>query len=88
MPTPEERIAAGLHQALDHHERARISKFTVERGMAVGGPTAPGIVLTVDDVAPIAVAALLRPSGSVGVRGQPTRAPARSRGVSRARRRW
>jgi hypothetical protein len=58
MPTPEERIAARLHLALDHHERARISKFTAERGMAVGGPTAPGIVLTVEDVARVAMAAV------------------------------
>jgi hypothetical protein len=58
MPTPEERIAARLHQALDHHERAGISTFTAERGMAVGGPTAPEIVLTVEDVARIAAAAV------------------------------
>jgi hypothetical protein len=56
MPTLEEYIAARLHQALDHHERARISKFTAERGMAVGGPDAPDIVLTVEDVARIAAA--------------------------------
>ena len=58
MPTPDERIAARLHQALDHHERARISTPTAERGMAVGGPTAPDIVLTVEDVARIAAAAM------------------------------
>jgi hypothetical protein len=58
MPTPEERIDARLHQALDHHERARISKLTAERGMAVGGPTTPDIVLTVEDVARIATAAI------------------------------
>jgi hypothetical protein len=54
MPTLEERIAARLHQALDHHERARIECFTAERGLAVGGPDIPIIVLTIDDVARIA----------------------------------
>jgi hypothetical protein len=58
MPTPEERIATRLHQALDHHDRAGISKFTAERGLAVGGPDAPDIVLTVEDVARIAAAAM------------------------------
>jgi hypothetical protein len=58
MPTPEERIAARLHQALDHQERASISKPAAEGGMAVGGPTAPDIVLTVEDVAGIAMAAI------------------------------
>jgi hypothetical protein len=38
MPTLEERIAARLHQALDHHERARISRFTAERGLAALRP--------------------------------------------------
>jgi hypothetical protein len=58
MPTPAERIAARLHQALDHHERVRISKFTAERGMAVGGPTALDIALNVEDVTRIAMAAI------------------------------
>jgi hypothetical protein len=35
-----------------------MSKFTAERGMAVGGLTAPDIVLTVEDVARIAAAAV------------------------------
>jgi hypothetical protein len=58
MPTPEELIADRLHQALDHHERARFSTLTAERGLAVGGPTAPDIVLTVEEVARIAAAAV------------------------------
>jgi hypothetical protein len=32
--------------------------FTAERGLAVGGPTAPDIVLTVEDVARIAAVAM------------------------------
>jgi hypothetical protein len=32
--------------------------FTAERGMAVGGPTAPDTVLTVEDVARIAAVAV------------------------------
>ncbi len=58
MSTPEEQIAARLHRALDHLERAGFTTFTAERGMAVGGPTAPDIVLTVEDVARIAAAAV------------------------------
>jgi hypothetical protein len=58
MPTAEEHIAARLHQALDHHERARISAPAAERGLAIGGPSALDIVLTVDDVARIAAAAV------------------------------
>ncbi len=54
MLTLEQRIAARLHNALDHHERA--NNFTPEarRGLAVGGPDDPVIVLTVEDVARIA----------------------------------
>ncbi len=58
MPMLQERIAARLHQALDHHEHAQISKPTARNGMAVGGPDTPQIVLTVDDVARIAAAAV------------------------------
>jgi hypothetical protein len=58
MPTAEQFIATRLHQALDHHERAGFSKFTAERGLAVGGPTGPDIVLTFEDVARIAAAAV------------------------------
>jgi hypothetical protein len=58
MPTAEERIVARLHQALDHHERAGVSRPTAERGMAIGGPSAPDIVLTVEDVARVAAAAM------------------------------
>ncbi len=54
MLTLEERIAARLHEALDHHERANISAPAAERGMAVGGPDDPVLVLTVEDVARIA----------------------------------
>jgi hypothetical protein len=56
MPTLEQRIAARPHQVLDHQERTRISSPTAERGMAVGGPDAPEIVLTVEDVARLAAA--------------------------------
>lgn len=56
MPTLEQRIATRLHQVLDHQVRTRISSPTPERGMAVGGPDAPEIVLTVEDVARIATA--------------------------------
>jgi hypothetical protein len=56
MPTLEQRIAARLPQVLDHQERARISSPTAERGMAVAGPDAPEIVLTVEDVARLAAA--------------------------------
>jgi hypothetical protein len=58
MPTLEEHIAARLHQALDHHERACISTFAAERGLAVGGPDTPDILLTVEDVARVAAAAV------------------------------
>jgi hypothetical protein len=54
MPTLEQRIAARLHQALDHHERAEIFAPTAQRGLAAGGPDVPAIVLTVEDVARIA----------------------------------
>jgi hypothetical protein len=55
MPTAEQFIATRLHQALDHHERAGFGTFTAA-GLAVGGPTGPDIVLTVEDVARIAAA--------------------------------
>jgi hypothetical protein len=58
MPTLEEHIAARLHQALDHHEGARIEAFTAQRGLAVGGPYIPSIVLTVEAVARIAADAV------------------------------
>jgi hypothetical protein len=54
MLTVEERIAARLHEALDHHEAAGISAPAARRGLAVGGPRTPAIVLTVEDVARIA----------------------------------
>jgi hypothetical protein len=54
MPSLEESIVARLHQALDHHERAEIFAPTAERGLAVGGPDVPVIVLTVEDLARIA----------------------------------
>ena len=40
MPSTEERIAARLHEALDHQERADIFALTAERGLAAGGPEA------------------------------------------------
>ncbi len=54
MPITEQRIAARLHEALDHHVRADIFTLTAERGLAAGGPDAPSIRLTVEDVARIA----------------------------------
>ncbi len=54
MPTLADRIAARLHHALDHHDRAGISTPAAERGLAVGGPDHPVILLTVEDVASIA----------------------------------
>jgi hypothetical protein len=56
MPTLEQRIATRLHEVLDHQERTRISAPTAERGMTVGGPDAPEIVLTVEDVVRLATA--------------------------------
>jgi hypothetical protein len=50
-------------RAFDHRERARISKFTAERGMAIGGLEVPDIVVTVEAVAGIA-AWWLTPTGS------------------------
>jgi hypothetical protein len=55
-PTVEQRIAARLHQGLDHQERIHINSRTAERGMAVGGPDVLEIVLTVEDVARLAAA--------------------------------
>jgi hypothetical protein len=57
MTIVEDGIVARLHQALDHHERADISTPTAERGLAVGGPDTPVIVLTISDVARIAAIA-------------------------------
>ncbi len=54
MPCLEERIAARLHRALDHHQRANICTPFAERSPAVGGPDQPTVVLTVEDVARIA----------------------------------
>lgn len=54
MDSLEQRIAARLHQALDHHAGANIIAPTAERGLAAGGPDAPEIALTVQDVARIA----------------------------------
>jgi ribosomal protein S18 acetylase RimI-like enzyme len=67
MPTVKQRIAARLHEALDHQERADISAPAARRGLAVGGPDAPAIVLTVEDAARIA-AATLDPDPSPGNR--------------------
>ena len=58
MPTIEERIAARLHEALDHQQRADVFALTAERGLAAGGPEAPNIQLTVEDVARIAAMAV------------------------------
>ena len=49
-----DRIAERLHHALDHHDCAGISAPTAERGLAVGGPDNPVVVLSVKDVARIA----------------------------------
>jgi hypothetical protein len=38
MPSLEENIAARLHQALDHYERAVILASTARRGLAAGRP--------------------------------------------------
>ena len=54
MATLEQRIATRLHAVLDHQVRTGISSPTAQRGMAVGGPDAPEIVLTVEDVARLA----------------------------------
>lgn len=54
MASLEERIAARLHQALDQLEGAGMSAPTAERGLAIGGPDRPEILLTVDDIARIA----------------------------------
>ena len=54
MDTLAERIAARLHQALDHHAGAEISVPTAERGLAAGGPDAAANVLSVEDVARLA----------------------------------
>ncbi len=56
MPMLEQRIAARVHEVLDHQERTRISTPTAQRGMAIGGPDAPDIVLTVEEVARLAAA--------------------------------
>ncbi len=59
MSSLEERIAARLHRALDHHERANICTPFARRGLAVGGPDEPILVLTVEDVARIAALAVV-----------------------------
>jgi hypothetical protein len=53
-----ERIAAQLDAALVQQERRGFGRApTVQRGLAVGGPIAPRIVLTVEDVARLAAQA-------------------------------
>ena len=54
MSSLAEKIAARLHQALDHHQHAGTNAPAAERGVAVGRPDDPVIVLSVDDVARIA----------------------------------
>lgn len=55
MASLEERIAARLREVLDHQERGGFAAPPdTERGMAIGGPDNPEIVLTVEDVARIA----------------------------------
>jgi hypothetical protein len=55
--TMEERIVTRLHQALDQLSAAGVEAPTAERGLCVGGPDNPIIVLTVDDVSRIAALA-------------------------------
>ena len=57
MPTAEDRIAARLHETLDRQERADIVAVTAEKGLTAGGPEAPSVLLTVEDVARIAAMA-------------------------------
>ena len=57
------RIAAQLHTAIDHQLAAGITAPADERGLAAGGPDAPVIVLSVEDVARIAAQAASTPSG-------------------------
>lgn len=54
VTTLAEKIAARLNAALTHHQRAGITKPAERRGMAVGGPDDPRIVLSMEDVARIA----------------------------------
>ena len=54
MASLEDRIAARLHDVLDHQERGGFSSPAAERGMCIGGPDNADIVLTVEDVARIA----------------------------------
>ncbi len=59
MLSLEEHIAARLHRALDLHQRAIICTPFADRGLAVGGPDQPTVVLTVEDVARIAAVAVV-----------------------------
>jgi hypothetical protein len=61
MASLQERIAARLHQTLDHLEAAEMSAPSAERGLAVGGPDQPEILLSVADVARIAAQEVTRP---------------------------
>lgn len=63
MASLEERIAARLHQALDRLAAAGMSAPSAERGLAVGGPDQPEILLSVADVARIVAQEVTRPEG-------------------------
>jgi hypothetical protein len=68
MASLEERIAAQLNAVLDHQERGGFSAPDADRGLSIGGPDAPRIVLTVEDVARIAARVASQPAGEHGPR--------------------
>jgi hypothetical protein len=57
MASLEDRIAARLHRTLDHLEAAGFEAPAAKRALAVNGPDDPVIVMTVEDVARVAVSA-------------------------------
>jgi hypothetical protein len=58
MSTTEGRIAVRLYAALNHHGNAEITAPVAAHGLAVAGPENPRILLTVEDIARIAAAAV------------------------------
>ena len=58
MSTTEDRIAVRLYAALNHHMTGETTAPVAAHGLAVGGPDNPRIVLTIEDVARIAAAAV------------------------------
>ena len=59
--TLADRIAARLHEVLDHMEGAAVSSPEARRGLAYGGPDDPILVLTVEQLAKLVADVAERP---------------------------